>query len=488
MMTATMTTGITPATAQILAPTSPAPEAAKPVPPPPELVPGGRAATPDMPQLIRWTEDWSKLRDVAPKDRKPLEKLRYLPLADDIYLSLGGEARLYRTETDHLTLGARPGNDANSTLQQRLRLLADLHIGPNLRAFVELGDNREYGQEIATPPNQDKLDIEQAFVDAKVPIGQNASLTLRGGRFEMPLGSLRLVGLREGTNVRFLFQGGRAVFDLKGKVRVDAFMTRPVQISSNRVFDDGAVPGAHFNGVYVSTPVGAAVPGVGFDVYYFDQRRENARLHGSTAAVELRKSIGARLYGRSHHWDYDVEGTFQFGAFGTQTIRAWAVMYEGGYNLPSLPLTPRVGVRGNLFSGGSNAAGGTIGTFLAPFPKAPIYNNSDATWFNFSNMIDVFPMLSIKPSRRLNIAVGPEFFWRQNAADSTYSAPTAAPLIMPEGQDRYVGKAYNLEVGWQATRNLAFRVTYNRFLASDSFIGGGGKSAHFTGLQSNFRF
>lgn len=88
----------------------------------------------------------------------------------------------------------------------------------------------------------------------------------------------------------------------------------------------------------------------------------------------------------------------------------------------------------------------------------------------------------------MTIAIGPELFWRQSAADSSYSAPTSAPLIMPAGSGRFVGKAYNLEIGWQATRNLAFRGTYNRFIASEAFRDGGGQSAHFMGLQNNLRF
>lgn len=476
-----------PSSAQILAPTSIPPESAQPAPRPPELVPGGRPAASPKPQLIRWTENWSALADPAARRGSPVKALKYIPVADGIYLSLGGEARLYYTDTDHLTLGARPGSDANSTVQQRLRLLADLHIGSNIRAFVEIGDNREYGARIATPPNEDKLDLEQAFVDVKAPLNSSSTITIRPGRFEMPLGSTRLVGIREGVNKHFLFQGVRAVYDVAGRIRIDGFVTQPMQVKSNAPFDDGVVDGAHFNGVYVSTPLGSLVPGLAFDAYYFDQRRRGARLLGATAN-ETRKSTGARAYGRSKHWDYDLEATYQFGSFGDDRISAWAVMFEGGYNIPSAPLTPRLGVRANIFSGDGDPRSRTRGTFVPPFPKAPIYNNSDAAWFNLSNMIDIFPLASIKPSRRTTITIGPEFFWRQSSADATYAAPTASPLILPAGSDRYVGAAYNLDFAWQATANLAFRTTYSRFLASKAFEAGGGRSAHFFGLQSNIRF
>ncbi|MGH1560798.1 hypothetical protein ACRAWD_30180 [Caulobacter segnis] len=40
---------------------------------------------------VRSDEDYSYLRNVA--DRTGLDPLRYIPLGDDAYLSLGGEAR-----------------------------------------------------------------------------------------------------------------------------------------------------------------------------------------------------------------------------------------------------------------------------------------------------------------------------------------------------------------------------------------------------------
>lgn len=478
---------VSPAHAQLMPPAAPPPQSPKPGPLPAEWVPNGRLAAPETPQVLRWTEDWSRPSKARDKS-DPLTALRHIPLGnEDTYLSIGGEARLYYTDTDHMTLGARAGTDANSTLQQRLRVMADLHLGPNFRAFVELGDNREYGEEIVTPPNEDKFDLEQAFVDVTLPLGSSGTLNLRPGRFEMPLGSGKLVGLREGTNARFLFQGMRATYTLPGAVRVDAFLTKPVEVKSEDSFDDGTVDGAHLNGVHVSTPPSLLMPGFAVDSYYYNVKRRAAPFVGRRVDEE-RESVGLRAYGRSGPWDYDAEAVYQFGQSGTDRIRAWGLLVEAGYSMPHLPLTPRLGLRVNAFSGDGTPGNGTNGTFVAPFPKAPVYNNSDAAWFNFSNMVDVFPMVSLKPTRTVTIVAGPEVFWRQTANDVTYAAPTSAPLIRPEGTDRYVGTAYNLDVNWQPTAYVAFRFSYNRFFASDAFKAGGGESAHFLGLQTQLKF
>ena len=193
-------------------------------PAPAEALPGGRKGPPGVPQALRWTEDWSK----KPADDAPfLEKIRHISLDadDDVYLSIGGEARVYYTNWKHSTLGLR-ANDDNDPVQTRLRLVGDLHVGPYVRAYVELGDNREHGEQFATPPNEDRIDLYQAFMDVTVPLGDAGKLTFRPGRFEMPLGNGKLVGIREGLNMRLTYQGLRTTYILPGKLSVDAFALR----------------------------------------------------------------------------------------------------------------------------------------------------------------------------------------------------------------------------------------------------------------------
>ena len=220
-------------------------------PAPAEALPGGRKGPPGVPQALRWTEDWSK----KPADDAPfLEKIRHISLDadDDVYLSIGGEARVYYTNWKHSTLGLR-ANDDNDPVQTRLRLVGDLHVGPYVRAYVELGDNREHGEQFATPPNEDRIDLYQAFMDVTVPLGDAGKLTFRPGRFEMPLGNGKLVGIREGLNMRLTYQGLRTTYILPGKLSVDAFALRPVAISADS-FDDTGDAGKAFKGVYVSAP------------------------------------------------------------------------------------------------------------------------------------------------------------------------------------------------------------------------------------------
>lgn len=446
---------------------------------PAEAVPGGRKGPPGVPQAIRWTEDWSK---VPVADAPFIEKLRHIPIGpdDDVYLSIGGEARVYYTDWHHAALG-RTAKDSNDLVQSRLRLIGDLHLGQNLRAYLELGDNREYGEEYATLPNRNKLDVYQAFVDVTVPLGDAGKITVRPGRFEMPLGNGKLAGVREGLNMRFTYQGVRATYILPGKVSVDVFATRPIEIKPG-AFDDDGDQNKVFHGVYVSAP--RLLAGFGTDVYWYEMKRATAKLRQKSGEDD-RKNLGARLWRRDANIDFDLEGTLQRGSFANQDIDAWGVMLEAGYTWPKVPLKPRLGLRVNAFSGDKDTTDNKAGTFFPAAARLPLI--SEAAFFNFANLVDVYPSATLKPLDNLTIMAGPDFLWRQTAADGVYVGPGGASFA-PYAGSRYIGTDYNLEVTLQATKRLSFRLFETYFDPGSDFAAAGASKGNYFGVLSNYRF
>src|SRR5262249_48825881 len=143
--------------------------------------------------------------------------------------------------------------DDSGYLLERYMLHADVHLGETTRFFVQLKSGIETGRLGGPrPPDEDKLDVNQAFVDFKFDLGDGRSLTVRGGRQEMAFGSSRLVSFREGPNVRQSFDGVR-VFALVGAWRVDGFVTKPVETDLG-VFDDAPDHTRTFWGVYTTGP------------------------------------------------------------------------------------------------------------------------------------------------------------------------------------------------------------------------------------------
>ncbi|MFP1132639.1 alginate export family protein [Asticcacaulis sp. W401b] len=447
-------------------------------PAPAEAVAGGRTGAPKSFQTHRWAEDWS----AEPEDDAPFtRRLKHISLGQGgAYLTLGGEARIYYTDWTHASLGLRNA-DSNSPTQTRLRLSADVHASPYLRAYVEIGDNRETGETTATAPNQDKLDLYQAFMDVTVPLSGSQRLTLRPGRFEMPLGNGKLVGVREGLNMRYTYQGAQLNYSLARRASVTLFDVYPVDIQKG-TFDDAVNRNTHFRGGYISLP--KAVSGLNLDLYGYESDRVRATLFEGTGP-DQRKSLGARLWQKSSQWDIDVEMVKQSGTFSTKSIDAYAMMLEAGYRLPNTKYEPRLGLRLNVFSGDDKAGDNQSGTFVAPAPRLPLI--SEAGFFNLANLIDVYPSLTLKPVKALTLSIGPDFLWRQNAADGVYIGSSGASFT-PYGEDRFIGTEMNLEATWQVNKNLQVKLYETRFIAGDAFKASGGKDGNYFGVMTGYRF
>lgn len=217
-------------------------------------------ATPPAYTPVRWNEDYSYLKN-APASADPLDKLKYIPLNDsgDVYLSLGGQARYRYEYFNNANFGVGPQDDDGFHLT-RLMANADLHLGPNVRVFVQ-GISAYEDQRTGGPRPQDanELDLHQAFVDLILPFSNDnsTSLTLRGGRQNLLYGAERLISPLDWTNTRRTFDGFKASLKL-GDQTIDAFAVEPELIQRERVDypDDHAV----FAGVYDTILLPAVLP------------------------------------------------------------------------------------------------------------------------------------------------------------------------------------------------------------------------------------
>jgi hypothetical protein len=198
-----------------------------------------------------------------------------------------------------------------------------------------------------------------------------------------------------------------------------------------------------------------------------------------------RNNWGARLWSRRGGWDLDLEGNYQSGSLANLDIHAWAVLFEGGYTFADVPLKPRLGLKANAFSGDGHLSNGTAGTFVAASPRLPLI--SEAAFFNLSNLVDVYPSVTVKPRDDITVMVGPDLLWRQRRTDGVYTGPTGASFA-PYGSTNYIGTDFNLEASWQATKRMQFRLFETYFKRGDAFAGVGGRSGNYFGLLSDFRF
>ena len=384
-------------------------------------------------QTLRYNEDWAFLYD--PTQRTNFFDLaKYIPLNSngDWNLSFGGEARLKYELYTEPAFNQQPA-DENGFLLQRYLLHADLHTTPYFRVFGQLQSSLEdFRNGGPRPADRDDLDLHQAFLDARLPLSDDDSLTLRAGRQEMAYGSQRLISVRESPNNRLAFDTVRALTRC-GAWQIDAWVGQPVEIDTG-IFDDQRIRETTFWGSYVTGPL-PFIQGLAADFYYLGISREDARYARGTAN-ETRHSLGTRLFGKQNALDWNFEFVGQFGTFGNDDILAWTAASDTGWTFTSAPTKPRVFLRADIASG--DHGGPNLGTFNPLFPRGAYFN--EAALIGPQNIMDLQPGVELTLTSSLRLTASSDFVWRESLDDGVYGV--ALNLQVPPGtsQARYVAR------------------------------------------------
>jgi hypothetical protein len=430
----------------------------------------------------RFDEDWRPLADPARRTH-PLDGLKYMPLPGwpGAFLTIGGELRERGEAVRNPDFGLDLPRDR--VLLHRALLHLDLHLGPQVRTFVQFGSFLQTGRLGAPGPTDlDRLDLTQGFADLSVPTGDLGRLTLRGGRQEISFGSSRLVSVRESPNVRRAFDGGRA-FWTAGSYRLDAFLVRPVALSPG-IFDDRSDTTQGFGGLYLTGPV-PAVGALRADLYYFGLRRDDSDFLPGTAR-ETRHTLGTRLFGKAAGWDWDVEGAVQSGSFGRDRIRAWTVASDAGFTFAELPLSPRLGLKADIASGDGNPKDRTLGTFNPLYPKLPYF--SEAGLVAPANVMDLQPTVTLQLTPSLTLLLGYNSLWRHRRQDAFYAPPLQPVPGTEGGGSRYIGRQLIADLEWQATENISVKAGYVHATPGDTLRKVGGRTVDFGYGSVAYRF
>jgi hypothetical protein len=405
---------------------------------------------------FRWDDDVTPYAD--PAHRTTLYgRLKYIPLGpidDGIYLSLGADLR-ERIETSNVALlGLK---DRRSTLYDLHRLLAhaDLHLGGAVRVFVQIGDENELGRSPGpVPTDVDRLDLAQAFVDLSHDLAAGQA-TLRVGRAEMSFDDGALVGLRDGPNVRQVWDGARLSWT-RGPWRWDAFSVRPVAISPG-VFDDHGLAGQELDGVHL-TYAPAKAPAV--DAFWYHNLNPSVALWGA-AGPERTDTFGVRLRGAAGGFDGSAGLIGQSGvAAGGRSVRAWAGHADLGWRFAEVPGSPNLTWRTDVLSGGAATPGRTQ-TFNALYPN--VAYSTEATIEAPANLIQTGLVLQATPVAPVTLQYTFEGLWRYSPRDAFYAAPLF-PLVRPTaGNDRYTGLEQQLSASWRVDPRITLKAALARF-------------------------
>ena len=396
------------------------------------------------PKTFRWDEDYAWLADRSSETLPFPIALKRVALDSPgrLVASFGGEYRFRLDDDGHPDFGARNAPTFASK-QQRFLAHADVRLGPDLRAFVQLGAATEHGREpVSRPADRSDIDLAQAFVDIDWG-GDGDRSRLRLGRQEIALG--RYVAVRDVTSIRRTFDGIRVDAPVAGwaltGVAARATRNRPGQFDDSGDLDDDllAVVGEH----------ALTLDGFKGGIAALEHDNRSAR-YGTGTGIEHRRTIGVRAYGSHAGWDADAQASYQFGDYtptGRRELRisAWGVAFEGGRTL-DLAWKPRAAMRIDVASGDTSSQDRRLGTFDLPYPNLSYL--SDAGLFAPRNVRDIQPFVSVTPVAGLGITAGTQFLWRCSTADAVYS-PLGTPVVRAGGSRRHVGTQPYLRINWQ---------------------------------------
>ena len=421
-------------------------------------------------QLVRAEESYLFLRDVVEKDQVFLQPLKLIGVIKPkgIFLTIGGE---YRARFESFTNeGYSTENDAYYS--QRLDIHGSLQLGSRLRLFGEVYHGYTSGEERIL--EDDHIDLHQGFVEVILIDKEVSNMSLRLGRQEIGYGASRLIGIREGPNMRRSFDMGKFAYQMgNGSLNViyGKELTYSIEAFDNRsnFFDNGAMNPTIW-GIYLQDNA-IGKPGH-LDFYYFGFNSNTARFN-DVIGEETRHSIGVRSHGTRGRFSFNTEFIYQFGELGTSDISAYNFETDWKYVLVESGWKPTLGLRLDFSSGDANQGDGKIQTFNPMFVNPAIY--SLAAVNTPSNLTGFHPNLTIFPANGLSIYMDYALFYRTRSNDGLYTPPRFVLRESNGISEKHIGDVIGLQVNWEINRNISFDLRSSYFMAG-KFIEASGNS------------
>ena len=432
-------------------------------------------SVPSRPQIMfnRWQEDWSVLANPAVPS-EPLDSLKYIPFGNSSYLSLGADLRERFEGNDAVNFGVN-GSKPEDYVISRLETHADFRLGSSVQAFVQLESAFAPGKLVLTPVDQDRLDLEQAFIAITEPLG-SGTLRLRAGRQQFAFDLQRFVSARDGPNVRQSYDALWADYEVSNW-RFISFYSQPVQNRDRRIFDDFSSHHLTYGGVRAEYRFSQSVS---LSTYISQFRQDTARF-ASVTGNERRNIVDVRFGGTDGALDWDLEGMGQNGRIAGENIQAWAIGSRAGYTVGGAFWSPRFGIQIDAASGDRNSHDQTLGTFNPLFPNGYYVTMSGYT--GYTNFVHVKPSVTLTPVPALTAMFAVAAQWRQSTADAVYTQPDIAVPGTAGHGGSYTGTYIQGRLDWRVNPNLTAAIEAVRFNVASEIRDLGGHDGNYVGVE-----
>jgi len=414
--------------------------------------------------LFRANENYEYLKDEEnnPYEEDFFDAIKFIPLnhKKDVYLSFGGQ---FRPRFEYYSNRHWEGEEEENFYSQRIALHSDLVLGKYVRIFGELYHG--YTSHEKEFVEYDDLDFHQAFAEFIVPLQENKELSLRFGRQEMTFGGARLVGFREGPNIRRTFDATRVNYKIS-QTNIQAFYGKEVKPLFNTfdnkfTFFDGDDTNPELWGLYSQFKI-KGFTGLN-ELYYLGFQSDFSKFN-DVSGEENRYSLGLRRFGKlGKRWNYNTELIYQYGMIGNSDISAFNFETDWHYKLINKTWKTSPGLKLEYTSGDKNTGDGKINTFNPMFVN-PAYYSLAAT-ITPVNMISVHPSVSVQPTKKLNLYVEWALFWRASKNDGLYSPPRFVNRPANGISNKNLGNQLGLKVSYEFNKHLSFDLDMSYFIA-----------------------
>ncbi len=340
----------------------------------------------------------------------------------------------------------RDSPDAGWVWTQRALLGANYQGSGMVSGRVSLLSALQSGD--PSPVAQNNLDLQEAWLGLQL-----GPVFTRVGRQEIWLGSQRLLGTREGTNVRRNWDGVRAQIQTGGWT-IDAFGIQLVDVEPDGVFNDTSDGDRRLAGLYGTRDFGRTK----LDLYYLLASTEDRQTIEGTADQD-RHSVGLRSFGERGPLFWNWEAIYQFGDHGASDVRAWTLATNTGLRMDGA-WSPEFMLSANVASGDRNPGDGRLETFDALYPRGNYF--SELAQLGPANFFNINPYLTVTPTEDLTLSFDVNFFWRLETSDGVYGPPGNIIRQPGNSDERFVNTAMSLAASWQASRHWRLNLSLTR--------------------------
>ena len=428
-------------------------------------------------QSNRADEGYTHLKNPESNPYQPAfaDALKYVAIdsSRSLYFTFGGG---YRARVEHFS--NKDWTTRNQTYySQRLSAHAALNLGKKLRIFGELYHG--YTSDTLQFLQSDEIDWYQGFVEYQLLTGNDVALSFRFGRQELAFGATRLIGTRDGTNMRRSFDLLKSTFSYRGNT-VELFYGAEVDPrfeafdNAFSLFDSEAanpeIWGAYFR---LRDPDDA----VNNEVYYIGYRSKSA-FFSDVFGEETRHTVGLRRVGKiGQKLSFNTELIYQFGKLGSSNISAFDIETDWKWIFGKAGWRPILGIKLDFSSGDRQSGDDRLQTFNPLFVNPAIY--SLAAVNTPANLSSFHPNLTVFPLPGLSIYLDYALFFRTSRADGLYAPPRFQTRPAAGIEERHIGDALGVSIQYKLNRNITFSLMSSYFIPAGFIKASGSAESTF---------